>query len=56
MTLIEKEMYSYRKYVLNKYYKHYIKAVYYFLKYKYYFHKEEKEMEAFIKNDTTIHK
>jgi hypothetical protein len=32
----ELEIYAERKYILNKYSKHYIKALYWFLKYKYY--------------------
>ena len=38
----ELEIYSYRKYVLNDYYGHKIKKLYWFLKYKYYKYKNEK--------------
>lgn len=45
---IEKEIYSYRSYVLNKYYSNNrIKVLYYFLKYKYY---EKMNTANFIKH------
>lgn len=43
---IEKEIYAERKYYINMYYKHYIKAFFYFLKMKYY---NYKHMRDFMK-------
>lgn len=39
---IEKEFYSYRRYCINKYNDHKIKALYWLLKYKYYKNLNEK--------------
>ena len=46
-TLTELEIYAEREYIINKYYKKYIIAFYYFLKWKYYTKKN-------IKNFLTI--
>lgn len=46
-TLTELEIYTERKYIINKCYKKYIKAFYYFLKWKYY---TKKNMKNFLTN------
>ena len=44
-TLTELEIYAEREYIINKYYKKYIIAFYYFLKWKYY---TKKNMKNFL--------
>ena len=46
-TLTELEIYTEREYIINKYHKKYIKAFYYFLKWKYY---TKKNMKNFLTN------
>ena len=46
-TLTEFEIYAEREYIINKYYKKYIRAFYYFLILKYY---TKKNMKNFLTN------
>lgn len=46
-TFTELEIYAEREYIINKYYKKYIRAFYYFLKWKYY---TKKNMKNFLTN------
>lgn len=49
-TLTELEIYAEREYIINKYYKRYIIAFYYFLKWKYYIKKNMKNFFDKIRN------
>ena len=46
-TLTELDIYAEREYIINKYYKKYIRTFYYFLKWKYY---TKKNMKNFLTN------
>lgn len=46
-TLTELEIYAERRYIINRYYKKYVRAFYYFLKWKYY---ARKNMKNFLTN------